>query len=68
MDEKTLIDKVNMDRIYGDFYINQNFHGAWRFERTSSQFKIARFMQQTGFMLNVIKVCQNSGLIQKLLA
>ncbi|GBN46367.1 hypothetical protein AVEN_243129-1 [Araneus ventricosus] len=59
---KNLIDKVNVDRLYGDFYINQisTAHGVFRenqarfFEKTS----LCLCDQKTGSVLHVIKECE----------
>ncbi|GBM46951.1 hypothetical protein AVEN_241177-1 [Araneus ventricosus] len=59
---KNLIDKVNVDRLYGDFYINQILmaHGVFRdhqariFEQTS----LCSCDQETGSVLHVIKECK----------
>ncbi|GBN02450.1 hypothetical protein AVEN_173724-1 [Araneus ventricosus] len=59
---KNLIDKVNVDRLYGDFYINQilTAHGVFRehqasfYEKTS----LCSCGQETGSVLHVIKECE----------
>ncbi|GBM12027.1 hypothetical protein AVEN_256109-1 [Araneus ventricosus] len=59
---KNLIDKVNVDRLYGDFYINQILmaHGVFRehqarfFEKTS----LCLCGQDMGSVLHVIKECE----------
>ncbi|GBN65876.1 hypothetical protein AVEN_223673-1 [Araneus ventricosus] len=59
---KNLINKVNVDRLYGDFYINQilTAHGVFRehltrfFEKTS----LCSFGQEMGSVLHVIKECE----------
>ncbi|GBM88258.1 hypothetical protein AVEN_192366-1 [Araneus ventricosus] len=59
---KNLIDKVNVDRLYGDFYINQILtangvfreHQARFFEKTS----LCLCGQETGSVLHVIKECE----------
>ncbi|GBM47342.1 hypothetical protein AVEN_94449-1 [Araneus ventricosus] len=59
---KNLTDKVNVDRLYGDFYINQilTAHGVFR-EHQARFFKkmsLCSCGQETGSVLHVIKECE----------
>ncbi|GBN60880.1 hypothetical protein AVEN_255785-1 [Araneus ventricosus] len=59
---KNLIDKVNVDRLYGDFYINQILTAHGVFREHHSRFFWKTFLcscgQETGSVLHVIKQCE----------
>ncbi|GBM72513.1 hypothetical protein AVEN_263459-1 [Araneus ventricosus] len=57
---KNLIDKVHVDRLYGDFYIKQilTAHGVFREHQARFFEKTSLCGQETGSVLHVIKECE----------
>ncbi|GBN83674.1 hypothetical protein AVEN_151016-1 [Araneus ventricosus] len=59
---KNLIDKVNVDRLYGDFYINQILTALGVFREQQARFfektSLCLCGQETGSVLHVIKECE----------